>query len=283
MAIAFVLDLVQLRFHKKDICYVHVGKSGGGSIEKALVRMRKEGKLRSYVSIHSRSHRDCQAWLMPTVKDEKKCRCGAPLVPPSTGLDACCSTGNVLLWVRDPVSRMISTWNRNQEKKKEKFPSFNQTDLNTMLDSARKDNSSSAFEKVHTVLAKVPHATTDNAFYFGDKNTYPELWKERSTNCRTVLDQIQPYIFFVGRTEHYDADWISFTSKLTGAKRDSQALPLHVHASAYGTNILNPENVAFLRHFYKSEYDCIKIMVDKGWLGQEYWNDIISTTKQYSY
>jgi len=109
----------------QSLCYVHVGKSGGASIARALGRIHNIGGIGNWIQVHSLTK-------VNQKKFETTGQCRSPRPLPSSGFDcpsnwehpyypdipeyceschACNNTGFVLLWARDPVSRLISTWN----------------------------------------------------------------------------------------------------------------------------------------------------------------------------
>jgi len=116
----------QRRAVNLSLCYVHVGKAGGGTIVGGLTQIHHMGRIGDWIHVHSMTPNEIfQRWI----KSRRLCQSPRPL-PTVSGCEsnwvhpyypdvpeyceschACSNTGFVLLWVRDPVSRLVSTWN----------------------------------------------------------------------------------------------------------------------------------------------------------------------------
>eukprot|EP00961_Rhodomonas_salina_P071104 954796-Rhodomonas_salina.3 len=220
----------------------------------------------------------------------------------------CAQTGRVLLWVRDPVSRMISTWNfqdafaspdavraaRSWNLVRDNETAVDLESMLTRLASKEKaEDPETGFEQLYSVLRCTvdSHALLDLVFYLGDmpespgsqvhrlEREIPKTWANKSKGCQAILDQLP--VYFVGRTEHEDRDWTTFSHKITGG-RVSYPVP-HTHKTNRQQKPLSVASVRYLRRFYSADYACLKSMVDKGWLSTEYWDSITSPDNVYLY
>ena len=100
-----------------DLCFVHVGKSGGASIQQALARLMTDGYIGDLVQIHSRfaltSRETCaRSHLTHADETHRSSRVGGGrrMDARGEGLRACNATGRVLLWVRDPIEVRSTSW-----------------------------------------------------------------------------------------------------------------------------------------------------------------------------
>ena len=114
---------------QKSICFVHIGKSGGNSLVNALLELFMNQRIGNLVQLHGMNTKDQLRQERNTPKRhytnmslaayarDAQGRLG-PLELSSTSYTTCAAMGHVLLWVRDPVTRFISTWNFAQAFKK---------------------------------------------------------------------------------------------------------------------------------------------------------------------
>eukprot|EP00961_Rhodomonas_salina_P054419 731099-Rhodomonas_salina.1 len=209
------------------------------------------------------------------------------------GEPKCATTDHVVLWVRDPISRLCSTWNFKGQWRQASVLKIVRSlellgkdeahlDLEAMLAAlrARHTDDTSLFEDLYLVLKSVQHATTDTAFYLGDAAEHAERWVDKSSSCQGVLDQLP--VWFVGRSEHMTEDWDKLVMKTTDRQRQVDVVMPHTHATPRQGKELSKGSVAVLRKFYAADYACIRTMVDKGWLERAYVDAITRDDKVYS-
>jgi hypothetical protein len=261
----------------KDVCFVHVGKCGGESIVAALKTLQADNKIRHVVQLHGKHVR---------VLGDMSLSLPGPVAGHSQ--ERCVSTGNMLVWLRDPVSRFVSLWNfwadptlsdfwtdpprildvrafiithsLNRSELADDTSFLQQLDLDPFLvDLFTMHNGT-----VHAqFLDKVNHANAPLSYYFPD--------------CDVRTLRSMP-IEFVGTQESMQHDFDNFTKKYNCGIE----LP-HTHATHQRTRSLSRLAVTMLRKYYAKDYFCIANFVDQQWVSPEYMLNITSDSKTYYY
>eukprot|EP00286_Rhodomonas_abbreviata_P024959 CAMPEP_0181307066 /NCGR_PEP_ID=MMETSP1101-20121128/10657_1 /TAXON_ID=46948 /ORGANISM="Rhodomonas abbreviata, Strain Caron Lab Isolate" /LENGTH=412 /DNA_ID=CAMNT_0023413209 /DNA_START=350 /DNA_END=1588 /DNA_ORIENTATION=+ len=300
-----------------DVCFVHVGKTGGGTIWHGIRNLMKSNVIANSVSLHAKvfyRDRDLDTFVsfntskvrtrimrsgnVRSGKDMHKAQRIACMYPNRESLNSCNSTGHVLLWVRDPISRLVSTWNFVKNHSSQSFVNASYANvleaagkvgvseimdaedgLNMLVETmARRKHT--GLEDLFTVLKAVNHATTDIAFYLGNKTNFPTSWADKSANCKEVLDRLP--VFFVGREENMVEDWNMFVKKASQGMAQAPQLE-HVHQTSVNKHQLSNLSVLFLRKFYQADFECINDMVERGWIDRDYYPAITSQNNVYKF
>ena len=278
LCIFCVLFLLVSPAQLKGVCYVHIGKSGGNSIVRGLKKMMDLGIIGSSVQIHSTHDRSSLDRTYEIGGMEYTwTNLGGPL---NKNIQQCSILSQMLIWVRDPVSRLISLWDMHWETHWHQ-----KVDLNTLILSMveLEKKNGTGLSRLFKTFNSIPHAVTDIAFYLGDSKIFlreDRTLANRSENCQKILLGFSNNTF-VGRTEHMLADWDRFMNQTIGVQVQL-TLP-HTHASLNQRKRLSPTSVGFLRLFYHQDYKCIQDMVDFGWLGVDYFDEITRLDKVYMY
>eukprot|EP00931_Biecheleriopsis_adriatica_P046759 TRINITY_DN2688_c0_g1_i1.p1 TRINITY_DN2688_c0_g1~~TRINITY_DN2688_c0_g1_i1.p1 ORF type:complete len:637 (+),score=102.64 TRINITY_DN2688_c0_g1_i1:132-1913(+) len=262
-----------------DLCFVHIGKTGGEAIIQGLRALqRKEKKIGYLVQLHGTND------LSGRRNDTK----AGPVM--GSRRELCAGTGAILLWLRDPVSRFVSLWkffvdprdriqtihanlydgifafrrlvithSLNRSALPHNEMSLMQLDLDVFLNDLFSRNASTQ----DTILRGLPHATQDLSWYFGGCDAY---------NMATMP------ISFVGATESMDQDWQRFVGNY-----DSKVQLHQSHATNQTGHHLSPSTVAALRKYYAKDYACIAKLVDANRVSAEYLANITSESNVYKY
>ena len=310
----------------RDICFVHVGKTGGDSIAASIHALQALGSIGGAVEVHTSrdwpshykdiampsdeetvqaissgmsprnmtyrnaTHEGRHWWSQESgfyadaaVMVRHFRRFGAPLSN-ETRLSAqyCPATGHVVTWVRDPVSRLISVWNfEDQQKAERNEPLLD--DLNSVVEAFadKKVDEETRLSDMFDAFVKVSHATSDMAFFFGNSKVKARTWEQRSTNCEVIAEGSLP-LWFVGRTEHFQDDFEALLDKTIDPRLPRISLP-HTHSTGRKGKVLSKKSVNLLRRFYKVDYECIQHLIKGGFLGEDYMDDILSENKMYTY
>lgn len=223
---------------KKTFTFIHVNKCGGRSINHALtelfrtlhvLRARPEGALRAQ---YSESH-----GLVNT-----------PITPKTPG--------NLILFVRDPVSRFISSYHYGASRKR---PFGGMTDVNELINTMRinkTDREQMFKENLHFGYSLSRYISPENI-------------------CK--LD-----FYFVGTTENIRSDFKSLVEKILGQSGDrrSPSLP-HFNNTRRRRQgkLLTKENIAFLRELYSRDYQCLLSLHSRGYLSKEYIDKVFHNEK----
>lgn len=276
---------VDVEANGSDLCYVHVGKSGGNSITAALYGMWLNGTLRRLVVLHAALH-------APTVKwNETKQghlslaqRFGGPFAAGLPGYLACVATRRVLLWVRDPLSRFLSTWHATiccstpcSERRKNLWASAaamgvtgngsggrSTIDLNpTLTELARRDGGLVPSTHTFELIRGIHHGATGLAAYL--------------TDCSPAFLRRQP-LLYVGRTESMLDDW----RELWGS-RGQELAQTHHYTQPCPSRQLSSSGRAWLRAFYEDDLRCMRSLEEVGKLSSAYLAQVTSDSTIYEY
>eukprot|EP00559_Dactyliosolen_fragilissimus_P003416 CAMPEP_0184857370 /NCGR_PEP_ID=MMETSP0580-20130426/2537_1 /TAXON_ID=1118495 /ORGANISM="Dactyliosolen fragilissimus" /LENGTH=362 /DNA_ID=CAMNT_0027352935 /DNA_START=471 /DNA_END=1559 /DNA_ORIENTATION=+ len=309
--------------YQKDICFIHIGKSSGNTIVEGIKSLMKNGGIGNVVQIHGK-HAGIHETYFQTVttttsKGELKYTVGhnydkykSPIGYSPSALVACASTKHVLLWVRDPITRFISTWNFNEHFKNKEVlqlaremdliannsSNANNVDLNYVLDKLRNTFSNNTkngilnekfnseergFDKFYHLFKIVDHATTNTNFELQEAvDDNPSNSRTRASmkgSCEQMVNFLP--IWFVGRTEHFDEDWKAFEDKTI--QKEFAIIPKHMHKTPRQGIELKSANLHFLRKFFAKEYECLQYIASKGWLPNDYIHSISNNYTSYYY
>ena len=310
----------------RDICFVHVGKTGGDSIAASMHALQALGSIGGAVEVHTsrdwpRHYKDV---VMPSDEETVQTissgmsprnmanrnathegrhwwsqesgfyaeaatmvrhfrRFGGPLSNATRqSAQYCPATGHVVTWVRDPVSRLVSVWNfADQQKADRNEPLLD--DLNAVVEAIadKQVDEETRLSDMFDAFVKVSHATSDMAFFFGNSKVKARTWEQRSTNCEVIAEGSLP-LWFVGRTEHFQDDFEALLDKTIDPRLPRISLP-HTHSTGRKGKFLSKKSVDLLRRFYRVDYECIRQLVNRGFLGEGYMDGILSETKMYTY
>eukprot|EP00040_Diaphanoeca_grandis_P019828 m.105016 g.105016 ORF g.105016 m.105016 type:complete len:332 (+) comp27613_c0_seq1:249-1244(+) len=233
--------------------FIHVGKCGGGSIENGLVELARQGYSQGTFQIHtSRRGRLCEGRGSP-----------GPVSAAARITPEVLRTANVfaatVLWVRDPVSRIVSIWNNkgkftDVDKYGNSFLAWANTDVE--LSEIESDSSFGHFK----AELQRGHAWTSLDWYVDDLD---------------VLDSLPP--LFVGRVEHMAEDWTGFQKRFW--PEQVRTVPLvHEHASEKQGKQLPSRAVDFLKSWFKNDFSVMLGLVKRGLLSPTYVATITNRT-----
>ena len=281
-ALQIAMDMVQP--NATGVCLVHVGKTGGGSLISGLAR--PAAKLCNVIVVHAALRQPVllqsrQTWQLGCGVD----RFAGPFVEGLPALSACVGTGRVVMWVRDPVARFLSTWhasicfeaacsNRRAAVWEtavamglvpSKDAASGMLDLNLVLDElARRDGARLPGNATFTFLLAVEHGVSGVAAYL--------------PNCSVAFLRRHP-LHFVGRTEHMTEDW----QQLFGGGSLVPMTQEHHFVQEYPTKQLSGASLAWLRAFYDDDYLCMQNLHEVGLLSEQYVHEEVSARRQYDF
>ena len=198
------------------LTFIHVNKCGGKSIDAALVKLLGR---KAYREIHG---------LVGTPVTEK-------------------TQGKLVLFVRDPIDRAISSYHYYRMRKRRYGE-----DLNEIIDTMRNNR---GFAKKE--LSKNTHLDYSLSKYISP----------------SVMEKLE--LFFVGTTENIKDDYLKLLDKLEMPRE-----PLgHLNMTIRFGKELTEDNLNFLKELYKDDYACLEILRDRGFLTKEYIEGIENKTK----
>lgn len=220
---------------KKTFTFIHVNKCGGRSINHALTELFNKQNLtikkRPEGVAYSESH-----GLVNT-----------PITPRTPG--------NLILFVRDPISRFISSYHYGASRKR---PFGGMTDVNELVDTMRKNKT------VREQMFK------DNLHFGYSLSRYisPE------NICK--LD-----FYFVGTTENIKNDFKTLIEKICGAERSVDLRLPHFNNTRRRRQgkLLSKENIVFLRELYSRDYQCLLELKSRGYLSKQYIDKVFDNEK----
>lgn len=240
-----------------NLCFVHLGKSGGASIVGGLKKLVEQGADLDFVQVHGKLGVNN---YLP-----------GPLTEGSPSEKACAATGRVLLWVRDPVSRLISTWNARRQltgfsKRNLRFLAEHGLDSNMDLEHIMTALIQNNETLVHDYFDTITHANVDLSFYLGE-------------NC-SALDRLPMY--FAGTLEHMTDDWERFSAQVRRNGSGPVDLP-HSHTTKPIGRSMPARLVEFVRRYYRRDYRCLDRLAQKGYLPWEYVASRHASSTQYEF
>lgn len=291
-----------------DVCFIHVGKTGGDSVSRMLNEARKEGLIASFMETHDDGIQTPQTWdhckwyggLQPS-----KCE-GTPHDGPEEAkihfhaqcgdclLTTCQATGHVVMWVRDPVSRLISIWNADSSLSLagtgeavlsvaselglpigEDEDGARVVDLGEALDHlASRDDPLTALRKLIAVDGHLEH---DTNWFMGAEG------KDDVSTCKALAATVN--FACVGRTERFADDWVRCASSGLGlAKGWSTQQPEHTHHYDAAGKHLTSAAVRLVRDAFANELECLRALHAHGHIPDDGWlEDVLSPTTAYVY
>jgi len=281
--------LMPVKANGSDLCYVHVGKSGGNSIAATLYQMWQRGILRRLVVVHAALHSSTVKWNETRAGNPHSLaqRFSGPFAESLPGFLACRATRRVLLWVRDPVSRFLSTWHATiccdphcTSRREHLWATAaamalvdnssdksggGLLDLNRMFSElARRDGGHvpgrHSFQFIH---GAIQHGVTGLAAYIPD--------------CSPPFLRRQP-LLYVGRTEYMLADWREFW----GSQSEDLAQTHHFTQPCPRRQLSNSAR-AWLRAFYEDDLRCMRSLEEVGKLPRSYLTEVTSDATEYEY
>ncbi len=221
---------------KKTFTFIHVNKCGGRSINHALTELFRTLhvlRARPFGAVYNESH-----GLVNT-----------PITPKTPG--------NLILFVRDPISRFISSYHYGASRKR---PFGGMTDVNELVDTMRKNKT------VREQMFK------DNLHFGYSLSRYisPE------NICK--LD-----FYFVGTTENIKNDFKTLVEKIQGHPSGDLRSPSLPHFNNTRRRrqgkLLTKENIVFLRELYSHDYQCLLGLKSRGYLSKEYIDKVFDNEK----
>lgn len=273
-----------------DICFVHVGKSGGASMQSVLRMIAIDGYVGNFVQVHShfglKADRRC-SWSKPRRVDEghrfSKIGGGSRMDPDGEAFHSCGATGRVLLWMRDPVGRFLSAFKAYSSahpgecKLRAAMAQFvithrllNETgsdgvDIDSIVRGVAAQNGGRLGGKAwQAFLQLVPHVRESAEFYLhalkGNVTSLP--------------------IAFVGRTEAMMDDWDEFlrtTLRLIPAAVNvyTKRFPHTNEMPSRGVpRKLSKTSIELLRTYYAEDYAIIHQLARAGWLSSAYETEV---------
>ena len=296
-----------------NLCFLHVGKTGGLSIVTGMQSLMENGHLGGAVQLHD------SLWFKDFVWDAQlgKYKGGKknvtsqnssnvrhfrsyPLTNNTRAVE-CTNMGNVVTWIRDPVSRFISIWSSQALKSNNliemgSMGNYTATDLEFLIRNMQKAGPQRFWEEIIQAAKGTPSTflnaklmrfknqwAGDISFYFGDNNQgipARELkWEDRSKSCKATLHSLP--LVFVGRSEYMVNDWKALL-KLLPPGAEHTDLP-HTHKSSRVGKKLSKGSIEFIRSLYSADYECIAEMVEMGLVERSYLQYILSNEREYTF
>ena len=288
-AMSNMLAIAKQPAEQKSICFIHVGKAGGSTISKALKRLQRFNAIKDYIQIHLKTDRPhLNKRIASFIAQQHEYRALG------TGhLNACFNLGLTIIWVRDPVSRLISTWNFYDcagLKKKTTCSSMllctikeaaitrqpnniivgktvnGSVDLDsTIIEIAETNNT----EVEHLFYRRIPHATASISFYVPD--------------CSNLINSTRTD-WFIGRNEALYDDWDVLLREKMGLVMRHFHKPGHKHRTlTTAGKRLSLRAILRIRSYFTKDYQCIHQLTEQGLLTPAYLADILSISKDYVY
>jgi len=291
-----------------DVCFIHVGKTGGDSVSKMLNEAFKEGLLASFMETHDDGIQTPQTWdhckwyggLQPSKCDgtHQESGRGAEIhFHAQCGdcfLNACNATGHVVMWVRDPVSRLISVWNADSSNSLagkgeavlnmaselglpigEDEDGARIVDLGEALDHlASRDDPVTAMRRFIAVDGHLDH---DTNWFMGAED------EDDVSTCKAMAATVN--FACVGRTDRFADDWVRCASSGLGlAKSWSTQPPTHTHHYDVAGKQLSPAAVRLVRDAFANDLECLRALHAHGHIPDDGWlANVLSPTTVYVY
>jgi len=290
-----------------DVCFIHVGKTGGDSVSKMLNEAFNEGLIASFMETHDDGVQTPQTWdhckwyggLQPSKCDglhegptgaaiDFHAQCGDCL------LNMCNATGHVVMWVRDPVSRLISIWNADSSQslagkgeavlnaaselglpigEDEDGAPF--VDLGEALDHlASHEHPLRATRQFISVDGHLQH---DTNWFMGAEDEHDV------STCKALASSVN--FACVGRTERFADDWVRCTSSGLGLPKEwSTRQPKHTHRFGVAGKHLSSAAVELVRDVFANELECMRALHRHGRIPNDGWlEEVLSPTAAYVY
>lgn len=231
----------------KELYFIHVGKTGGNSLHnhfKNLLKKTKKKYIENLIQIHGlKSKRILENYYK---------------IPNSSKINISYSPDqSIIIWIRDPISRMIACI-KNYLKKK------NLNKISDELFQSKNDNELKKF------LNNVPHIKNGIESFFTDVNHINKKFSKK--------------FFFVGRAEYWQYDFENLFLKITDNKIkniDILKKKYHTHKQNYSNIKMKTSIVKRFKKFYEREYNVIKKMCRVGLVSKEYYEEIYNREVYY--
>ena len=270
--------------HPTEMCFLNVGKSGSGSVIEGL---SQASNISHMVVVHA-------ALREPVLLRERSTRTGltvrrfdGPFAEGLPSFSACVNTGQVVTWVRDPVSRFLSSWHSAVCFESEcdqartslweaaaamqlvtSSTTATTLDLNMLLDElARRDGGEVPGQATFAFLRAIDDGITGLAAYLPD--------------CSISFLRRHP-LRFVGRAEHMEQDWLALFRKAntTAAPQLAQE---RMFVDPHPRRTLSRDSVNWLRTFYRDDYVCMKNLGEAELVPKDYVQEVSNSTVEYKY
>ena len=140
----------------KELCFVHIGKTGGNSLHKHFKDFLKQTEnkyIESLIQVHGNKFKN-------VLNNYQKVPSGTYKVKIKYQLN-----DSIILWVRDPISRLISCLKNGLKKKNKKISNelfYNKTDDDLKL-----------------FFRKIPHANQNISHFFYNTKNINETFKKK--------------------------------------------------------------------------------------------------------
>lgn len=229
---------------KLAFVFIHVAKSGGLSVGKGLAALGVP-----HLQIHTLNRGRggaqlaCIGWGVPG--PISRAIQFAPAVVRTSGRFSA-----TVLWIRDPVSRLVSTWNAEDDKHgPSRLPQL-------FVWAERSGNPSLAAQRASRQAFEIALQGDGNAG--GSLAAY--------VDDIGVLDAMPP--LFVGRTEHMVEDWTRLQRTYLPDWRPRA--PIHSHSTKRVGRQVPVQAVLRLKEVFKQDYEVMQMLVDRGELDARY-------------
>lgn len=262
-------SIIDPRRASSDLCFMHLGRAGGSSLIEGFVA----SNITNLVVV--------AAALSPPVLTRTRTphegmtvyRYEGPLAEGLPSFSPCVDTGRVVTWVRDPISRFLSTWHAGicfesdcNDRRSALWEALvamrlvdsnsgaRLLDLNLVIDElARRDGGEQPGQATLSFLRAIEHGVTGLASYLPD--------------CSVDFLKRHP-MRFVGRTEHMQEDWLKL---FNGNQSAAPTLGQERHyAEGYPSRTLSQSSRDWLRTFYRDDFLCMGNLGEAGMLDKSY-------------
>ena len=269
-----------------NLCLLNVGKSGSGAVIEGLAQGLTTSNM---VVLH-------EALREPVLLRERSPRAGlrvhrfdGPLAEGLPSFSACVNTGQVVTWVRDPVSRFLATWHSaicferecDEPRKRLWVAAIGQNlvtsstsattlDLNMLIDElARRDGGELPGQATFAFFRAIDDGITGLAAYLPD--------------CSVDFLRRHP-LRFVGRAEHMEKDWLAlFRQANATAGATPQIGQEHLFDDPHPRRTLSRDSINWLRTFYRDDYVCMKNLGEAELMPKGYVDEVSSSSAEYKY
>jgi len=258
------------------VCFIHVGKCAGGTLSRIFHKIQAASGTPEWDFLEIHTHNGFHG----------------PDVPHPKIQEDCLSRPKIVLWVRDPMERLMASW-RNELQKfygmhiKEfmlRYP-----DLFPGAPPASRVNESAAWPAEMLDLNYVARVVqgrgrgriTDEDFLSSFKHGTMGLSWYVGLNA-IDLEGVPNQNIFVGRVEHMEEDWERFLKLLKVPMREDTRLGQgqegHIeHETQKQEMPLSNDAASLLRRVAKPEYAAIEKLVSRGLLNKDYLTEVRKT------
>lgn len=296
-------SIIDPRRASSDLCFMHLGRAGGSSLIEGFVA----SNITNLVVV--------AAALSPPVLTRTRTphegmtvyRYEGPLAEGLPSFSPCVDTGRVVTWVRDPISRFLSTWHAGicfesdcDDRRLALWEALvamrlvdsnsgaRLLDLNLVIDElARRDGGEQPGQATLSFLRAIEHGVTGVLIALPllsqtqAEHSRPHGLPKGLIQCaprRTGLASYLPDcsvdflkrhpMRFVGRTEHMQEDWLKL---FNGNQSAAPTLGQERHyAEGYPSRTLSQSSRDWLRTFYRDDFLCMGNLGETGMLDKSY-------------